>query len=182
MGAAERPFVKSIKSFLWLPPVDGNGTTYGGDRSFVSMKDYPYVRVLFQFGNQAGTTTITFKQAKNVGGGSNKTLGFTTIWQAQSDAGSPWDQDKFIKVTVAANSYATVAATHDNYLMIVEFKADQLDVTNGFDCIRPNIVCSAAANLLSCQIDMMDGKFVGSLDPKVMPSMLVNRMPTADEI
>ena len=174
MGAAERPYTKSIKSFLWLPPIDGNAATYGPDRSFVSMENYPYCRVLIQIGNIAANATLTFKQATNVGGGSNKALGFTTIWQADAGAGAPQDQDKFIKTTVSANSYTILNATHDSYLMVVEFKADALDVTNRFDCIRPNIACGAGATLISCQIDMMDGKFIGSLDPKVMPSMLLN--------
>lgn len=178
MGAADRPFVKSIKSFLWLPPVDGNGVTYGPDRSFVTMANYPYVRCLFQFGVVSANAALTFSQAKNVGGNSNKALGFSTIWLQDSQTGNPpYVQDQFVKTTVTANSYAILAASHDNYLMVVEFKADVLDVTNGFDCIRPNIVCGADVTLLSVQIEMMDGKFTGSLDYNVMPSMLVDRMP-----
>ncbi len=180
MGAAERPFTKSIKSFLWLPPVDGNGNTYGPDRSFVSMRNYPYARVILQFGViGAGNTTLTFSQAKNVGGNSNKVLGFNTIWQQNSQAGNPpYNQDIFTKTTVAANSYTILGASHDNYLMIVEFKADVLDVTNDFDCIRPNIICGAVSTILSCMIEMHDGKFVGSAtDPKIMPSMLIDRYP-----
>jgi len=173
MGTQTRPISKAVKTFMWLPPLDITGAQQGPNREFVCMKNYPYVEFLFAFGNVAGDVSITFEQALNVGGNSNKALAFRQYWSCNSRAATPNLQDLW-SLTTAATCTVT-AAGHDNYLYRFEFKSDELDVDNRFDCIRPNISSPGANACLACVIiNMHDGKFIGSLSGNIMPSMMIN--------
>jgi len=166
--------VQNRRMWMFRPPIDGNGATYGGDKQFACLRGFTDFVIHFFFGNVAtADSTITLKQAKNVGGSGAKELAFDTIWLVKSDAGDPVDQDKPVRTTVAANSFTVANATHDNHHMMVEMHASQLDVQNGFDCIRPNFVGGAGATLVAIVIEAYNPRYKGAeADLNVFPSML----------
>lgn len=168
-------FTQRFKSYMWLPPVDTNGTPQGGNRSFISLKNYQRVVITILVGNLAGDIAVTLKQAKNVEGNGSKALAYTKILLAKATASPPEDQDLWHEEAVTANSYTMAAATHDNYVFKIEIKGDDLDVNGGFDCIRPQLADPAAAAVIGIMVDLFDPRYRGDEEnPRVMPSSLKN--------
>lgn len=167
--------VQNIKTCVVRTPIDTNGTPQGGNYQFLSFKNAAHAVVNYLFGNVAGDCAITLKQAKNVGGGSNKALAFTKIYACKTNSGSQEDMDRFNEETVSANSYTVAAATHDNYHFKIELRSDALDRDNGFDCIRPELADPAAACLVAIWVDFYHTRYNGDQsDPNIFPSHFVN--------
>jgi hypothetical protein len=154
-------------------PVDTNGVAQGGNFPFVSLRHHSDVVVHFIFGAVGGDCNITLQQAKNVGGNGAKALGFDKVYTVQTDAGSLEDQDKAVPVAVVSDSHPVEADTDDNYHIMIEFKADQLDVNNGFDSIRPNLSDPAAATLVCIMVELLNPRYSGIEDDvRQFPSAL----------
>lgn len=165
--------VQQRKVWVFQPPIDGTGAVFGGNKQFACLRGITDVVIHFIFGNLAADGTITLQQAKNVGGNGAKALAFDTIWLTKSDAGAPEDQDKPVRTTVAANSFTAAAASMDNTHMQIEMHVSQLDVQNGFDCIRPNFAGGAGASLVCIIIEGRNPRYTGAeSDLNVSPSML----------
>jgi hypothetical protein len=117
-----------------------NLATAGGTGDYVSLKGYKHVTVLFVKGDGASgeDPTITLYQATTVAGGSAKALTFTTIYVKQgADMAAI---GTFTKTTqTAASTYTSATAGEQKAVWAIEIDADQLDVDNGFDCIRADI-------------------------------------------
>ncbi len=112
---------------------DGNNT---GD--WVSLKNYNRCVVLFVSGLGTDTQdpTLTLQQAKDVSGGSVKDLDFTTIYRKQA-ATSLAAVGQWTKTTQAAsNTFVNTDSAEQALIYAIEFKADDLDVDNAFDCLR----------------------------------------------
>ncbi len=168
-------FTQRMKSVPFYMPKDANGADVGGAISFISLKNYPWAVVNVMVGNLAADATLTLKQAKNVEGGSSKALAFTRLLKCQTVAGDTIDQDKFIEEAVASNSYTLANASQDNHWFKIEVKAAMLDVSNGFDCFRPQITAGAGATLLAVWVDLMLGRSRGDEEnTKIMKSALRN--------
>lgn len=122
-----------------FPPV--NLATAANNGDYISLKNYRRVVVLFHSGvGTAGEDpTLTIEQAKDVAGTSVKALNFTTIYRKQAatdlSAIGVWTKT----TQAAANTYTEATAAEQSALWAVEFEADELDVANGFDCIRATV-------------------------------------------
>ena len=160
---------------IWMPrtPIDGNGASYGGNFQFACLRAYQDVVLHWLFGNVAADATVAIQQAKNIGGSGAKTLAFDTIWLVSAAAGDPVDMDKAVRHTVAANAFTVANATMDNHHMMVELHASQLDVQNGFDCIRPTFVGGAGATLVAMLVEFLNPRYSGDEgNLNVFPSAL----------
>lgn len=153
--------VQRRKIVVLVPPRDVNGVAQGGNIPFVRVGLSKHIIVHFIFGNLAGDVNITLQQAKNIGGNGAKALGFDKIYGVQSDAGSLEDTDKAVPFDVTADSYTVPHATEDMYHYMIEFKPDQLDVNNKFDCIRPNLSDPAAAGLVCIFVECLEPRYSG---------------------
>jgi hypothetical protein len=81
----------------------------------------------------------------------------------------------FHEEAVTSDTFTLAAATHDNYIAIVEIKADDLDVDNAFDCIRPQLADPAAAAVIGILVELHDPRYRGDEENMdVMPSGLKN--------
>lgn len=170
----ERKSYKNMKRWCPVQPIDGNGLTLGGNFQFASMKNHYRVAFHFLFGNVAADGTISLQQAKNIGGSGAKTLAFTKYARQQCIAGDPRDQDKFLVETATGNAITVAAASNDGNWYIIEMKADELDVNNGFDCVRPNFIGGAGATLVAIWVEFLDPKYSGNqVDNNIFPSVLV---------
>ena len=157
--------VQRRKMVMLVPPKDSTGAAQGGNLPFVSVGKHRDFVVHFFFGNIAGDVNLTLQQAKNVGGNGAKALGFDKIYAVQSDAGDVVDQDKAVPVTVASDTHAVANATDDNYHYMIEMRVDQLDVNNGFDCIRPNMSTPGANACLVCiVVELLNPRYSGEED------------------
>ena len=107
----------------------------------VSLKNYRRCLVLFHkgIGSAGEDPTITIMQGTDVAFGTNKALDFTTI-HVKQDPTSLGDVGQWTKVTQsAANTYTDATSAEQAALWAIEFKAEDLDTANNYDCIRASI-------------------------------------------
>ena len=107
----------------------------------VSLKNYRRCLVLFHkgIGSAGEDPTITILQGTDVAFGTNKALTFTTI-HVKQDPTSLGDVGQWTKVTQsAANTYTDATSAEQAALWAIEFKAEDLDIANNYDCIRASI-------------------------------------------
>lgn len=70
--------------------------------------------------------------------------GGTSGYTAVAD-GTSYDEDVMFKFTVAANTFTIPAVVHKMYW--IEWRADELDVDGGFDCLRVHLAQAGGAAL-----------------------------------
>lgn len=122
-----------------FPPVDLQTGANNGD--YVNMANYNRLLILFAsgLGTAGDDPTLTVQQATSAAGGSAKALNFTTLYKKQA-ATSLASTGQWTKVTqAAANTYTNDTSAEQAVLWAVEFKAEELDVNNGFCFVRATV-------------------------------------------
>lgn len=154
----------------WLP-LD-LGTARVSD--VVSLKNYRRALVLLHKGvGTAGDDPIlTFEQGTDVAFGTNKALNFTTVYTKQGADLAAVGQ--WTKVTQASgNTYTDATSAEVAALWAFEFKAEDLDIANDYDCLRVSIAdVGANAQLGSVVIILSDPVQFGA--PETMLSAIAN--------
>lgn len=148
-------------------------TAQGGNYNYVSMRGCQRASVCIRTGVLTSTASaVTLTQAKNVEGNGSKALAFAKYWQ-QVPASSPQDeQDLWQELDATSNTFNV--ASNRNYR--IEVEASSLDVTNGFDCIRPEISAPGTSLLISVNIILWGLRYTGKGNAN-QPSASLNRMP-----
>lgn len=137
-------------------PVDTQTGANNGD--YISLKNAK--GVTFIFFKAAGVANddpvLTFRQAKDVAGGSVKDLAvITQHWQKQGTLSSVTG---WTRVTQAASATVTLNATsaENQGIYVVEIEADQLDIDNDFETVVLNIADTGAAGAqLGCVLYLL---------------------------
>lgn len=107
----------------------------------VCMKGYRRCLVLFHkgIGPAGDDPVLTIKQGTDVAFGTNKALNFTTIYTKQ-DLTHLSDVGQWTKISqAAANTYTDLTSAEQEILWAVEFKAEDLDIANNYDCIQASL-------------------------------------------
>lgn len=107
----------------------------------VSLKNYRRCLVVFHkgIGGNGEDPTITILQGTDVAFGTNKALTFTTVYKKE-DPTSLGDVAQWTKVTqAAANTYTHTDAGERAAIWAIDFKAEDLDIANNYDCIRASV-------------------------------------------
>lgn len=130
-------------------PVDSQTGANAGD--WVSMKNYERLTiVVFKAAGIAGDDPVlTVKQGSDVSGTGAKALNFTRV---DAKVGAQTGVGTFTTVNQAAgNTYTDAVSAEAQGLFVIEFKADDLDVSGGFDCVQLSIPDTGAggAQLIS---------------------------------
>lgn len=135
-------------------PVDLANNAVTGD--YVSMKGYGNLAVILHFGAVGTGVAITMKQATDVGNSlsDEKALAYSKIY-----ANVGLTTDTLTETTVTSNTYTF--GNDPNQLYVIEVKADELDVNNGFDCARVNIAAGTGTTLLSCLYILYNNRYSG---------------------
>lgn len=119
-----------------------------GDTAYVSMKGYAKLQIII--GIADGTTvtgsTITLQQAKAIAGTSEKPLAFTRMLANTDYAASK----TMVETAVTNNTFTTQTTNSKDSLYIIEVDAEDLDVANGFDCVRVDCTGHAATSSRGC--------------------------------
>lgn len=104
---------------------------------YVSLKNFERICIIILAKNATTVTgsAITLKQATSVAAGSEKALAFTKML-SNVDTGAA---DVLAEQTVSNNTFTMQAVNNKNAMYVIEVKAEDLDVNNGFDCIRAGI-------------------------------------------
>ena len=123
-----------------IPTVPSSSTP-----DYVSLKNYERCMILIIQKNATTVTgsAITVKQATSVAGTSEKALSFSKAYQ-NVDTGTA---DVLSEFAVSSNTFTTQAVDSKNAMYVIEIKAEDLDVNNGFDCIRVGTANATAATI-----------------------------------
>lgn len=148
--------VEAAQIVAAIIPVDSQSGANNGD--WVSMKNFDRLSIIvFKAAGVAGDDpVITVKQATDVSGTSAKALNFTRI---DAKVGAQTGIGAFTTVTQAAgNTYTDTVSAEAQGLFVIEFKAEDLDVNNDFDCVQLSVpdTGSAGAQLL-CGLYILRG-------------------------
>lgn len=141
-------------------PVAMNTGANAGD--WVSMKGYGRMAiVIFKAVGTAGDDpTIAVKQATDVSGTGAKAVGFTDVRKKQA-ATNLLAVDQFTKSTSASpatnDTFNTTNGTWTNTdlaeqaaIIVIDIKAEDLDVNGGFDCVQVSIADIGTNAQLGC--------------------------------
>ncbi len=152
-------------------PYDSNASS-GGAGDWVSLKHYG--KCLFVLFGAAGTAgddpTITLEQATAVAGTGAKALNFTRI---DSKVGTLTGVGQFTTTTQAAtNTYVDTVSAEAQKIICIEVDAADLDVDNGFDCVRASIADTGSGGAqLICGLYIL-GAPRAATDP--LPSAIID--------
>lgn len=121
-----------------------------GDTTYVSLKGYRKIQIVISIAD--GTTitgsTITLKQATSIAAGGEKPLAFTRML-ANVDYGA---SKTMVETAVVSNTFTTQTVNSKDSLYIIEVDSQELDVANGFDCIRVDGTGHAATASRGCVV------------------------------
>jgi len=122
--------VENFKFVTGLAPIAPSTST----PDYVSMKNYDRMTIVILADNATSVTgsAITVKQASAVAATGEKALAFTTMWK-NIDTGAT---DTLVETAVTSNTFTTDTTNAKNLMYVIEVKASDLDVANGFDCVR----------------------------------------------
>ena len=141
----------------------------------VSLKNYRRCVVRFTkgIGTAGDDPTITILQGTNMAFGTNKALPFTEIFVKQ-DLTTLNHVGQRTKVTqAAADTYTDTTSAEQQAQWEIAFKAEDLDVANGYTCIRAQIgKVGTNAQIGYLEYELSDPYFAGR--PEDLPSALLD--------
>ena len=127
--------VEMAKIVQGLGPVAPSSST----PDFVSLKGCNRCTILIPVKNGSTVTgsAISVTQAQDVSNTGGKTLAFSTAYRALN-TGPSGNTDVLSSFTVSSNTFTTDSTNTFDNLYAIEVNETDLDVNNGFDCIRVN--------------------------------------------
>lgn len=139
-------FLDKVDIVSGIVPID-IGSARSSDT--VTLKNYGRCAVVFHkaAGSASEDPTITLLQATSIAPSSAKALNFTTLYYKQGTLSSV---GTWTKVTqTAANTYTNATASENEAVWVIDIKAEDLDVDNGFDCVQVTIADAGSVNQLA---------------------------------
>ena len=117
--------------------------TTAGDGDYISMREYARLTIVISVLNATTVTggAVTLKQATDVAGTSEKALAFSTMW-ANTDCGA---SDTLVSTAVTSDTFTTSTTNSKILMYVIEVAARDLDIANGFDCVRIDVASMASA-------------------------------------
>ena len=142
-------------------PVDIANNAVTGD--YVSMKGYGNLAVIIHFGAVGTGVAITMKQATDVGNSlsDEKALAYSKIY-----ANVGLTTDTLTETTVTANTYTF--GNDPNQLYVIEVRAEDLDINNGFDCARVNIASGSGTTVCGILYVLYNNRYSGLASPSAI--------------
>lgn len=162
-----RLLTEQAKLVTGLAPITPSSST----PDYVSLKGYNRCTVVILAAN--GTTVtgsaITLKQATDVTNSlsDEKALAFSTMLANTDTAAS----DALTATAVTSNTFTTGTTNSKNLLYVIEVQETDLDINNGFDCIRAG-TANAANTTLSVLYVLWPAKYGKATSPA--PSAIID--------
>lgn len=167
MAANRGMSVENGKFVQAFGPVNTTGA--GQDGAWVSMKHYRRLAVILETGAWAGgTSAVTLEQCTQAGnaGSDEKPLAFEK-YHLVFDADNTPD-DVASEVAVSSNTFNL---SDNANVIVIEVRAEDLDITNGFAFVRVRIATPGSNNdYVSGLYYLYEGDF--SAKPSTLPSAL----------
>ncbi len=127
------------------------GSARTGDT--ISLKNFGAVSVVFfkAAGSASEDPTLTFEQATSITPSSAKALtAVTTIYTKQGTLTSVGTWTKTTQA--AAATYSNTTASENEAIWVITIKAEDLDVDNGFDCMRVTVADAGSVNQIAAML------------------------------
>lgn len=121
-----------------------------GDTTYVSMKNYRKCQILIYIadGTTVTGTAVTLKQATAIAGTGEKALAFTRMLANTDYVASK----TMVETAVTSNTFTTQTTNSKDSFYIIEVNSEDLDMANGFDCIRVDATGHAATAPRGCVV------------------------------
>lgn len=131
------PFVQNSMIVSGFVPVDMQAGANTGD--WVSVENFNHVAIVFfkAAGTAGDDPTITVTQATDAAGTSSKALNFTRVYTKQGTLSSV--ANFTLTTQSAANTYTDATSAEVQAIWVVEFDADDLDVSSGFTHVQASV-------------------------------------------
>jgi hypothetical protein len=132
-----------VAKIVYASPIIGALATTNGDCDYVSLKNFDRCTIVIAVDNATTVTggAVTLKQATAVAGTGEKALSFSKMWVDLDVAAG----DTLTETAVTSDTFTTLTTDNKNALYVIEVKASDLDVSNGFDCLRVDVLLMANA-------------------------------------
>lgn len=134
-----------------------------GDTKYVSLKGYQRIRITIDILNGSTVTgsTITLKQATAIAGTNEKPLAFSRMLANTDYAAST----AMTETAVTSNTFTTDTTNAKLLRYVIDVQASDLDVDNGFDCVR--LDGTGAVNHLACCVtyDLYGSRYGSAVSP-----------------
>lgn len=160
-------------------PVDLQDGANTGD--WVSLKKYGRIAIVFMsaVGTDGDDPTLTLQQAQDVSGTGAKALNPSSSSpanvfkkQAATDLSSTGAWTDAV-ADVSTNTVTNTDAAEQDLIWVVEFSIAELDVTNGFDCVRATVADVGGNAQLGCLFYLL-GEPRSPEKPEDMASAIVD--------
>lgn len=140
-------------------------TSTAGDAQYVSMKNFARCMVVIDVLNATTVTggAVTLKQASAIAGTGEKALAFTRML-ASTDVAAAATQT-LTETAVSSNTFTTDETNSKRLRYVLDVKASDLDVANGFDCFRVDV--ASMANAIGLVSYVLYGARFNGADPAV---------------
>lgn len=149
-------FVEQAQIVPFFVPTNLASGNVTGD--VVSMKNASRCTIIFLAGVGAASQdpVITVLQAKSVAASNSKALNFTRVDVKQASALTA--VGTFTAVTQsAANTYTSDTSGETQKLWVIDIKAEDLDVANGYDCVQVTVADPGTNSQLATAIAILWG-------------------------
>ncbi len=155
-------FARIIPAF---GPLDTTGAGQNG--AWVSMENYRRCAIVLSSGAWAGgNAAVTLEQAQDASGTGAKALSFNEYFEVFNVANTP--DDVASEVAVTGDTYNFTGA---NKVHVIEIRAADLDITNGFTFLRVQTATPGSNDdLIAAHYVLYKGGYVGK--PENLPSVL----------
>jgi hypothetical protein len=114
----------------------------------ISLKNYGRCAIVFHkaAGSASEDPTLTVLQASSITPSNAKAVNFTEIYVKQGTLSSvgTWTHT----TASAGNTYTNATLSESECVIVIDIKAEDLDVDNGFDCIQVTIADAGSVNQL----------------------------------
>lgn len=145
-----------------------NTTGAGQDGAWVSLKNFKRLAIVLETGAWAGgTSAVTLEQARDSAGVDGaKGLAFSKYLKAFDTDDTPDDAG-----AVTSVSSDTYTIGDNNNVHVIEVRAEDLDINDGYEFVRVRIATPGSNNdYVSGLYILYDGNFAGL--PTTLPSVL----------
>lgn len=131
-----------------------------GDGDYVSMKGFDRLTIVISIlnGSTVTGTAITLLQAQDVAATNAKALAFSTMY-ANTDCAAG---DALTETAVTNNTFTSNTTNSKALMYVIEVKASDLDLDNGFDCVR--VDGASAVNSVGCVVYVLHGSRYSPFD------------------
>ncbi len=132
-----------------------------GDTLYVSLKNYRRIQIIIYIadGTTVTGTAVTLKQATAVAGTAEKALTFTRMLSSVD-----YPTSALAETAVTSSTFTTQTTNSKDSMYVIEVDSEQLDVANGFDCIRVDATGHAATASRGCSViyNMFGARYSGA--------------------